>query len=116
MALRHPGDGCFFPSLPHETPWGQENHRAGARGPRHDEGAVAANVPGIISEFNGATSCATCHVAITPKWRSIGGKPGDLANKGQEINKVPRHDSPLLSCQLANSPALDGIILHLPGN
>jgi 2Fe-2S ferredoxin len=79
-------------------------------------GAVYNDVPGIVGECGGATSCATCRCYVDEAWLakvggSASGAERDLleAAEGGEVKSNAR-----LSCQVTMTPELDGLIVHLP--
>jgi 2Fe-2S ferredoxin len=78
------------------------------------EAAVAANVPRVIGECGGSLSCATCHVVVDPEWIARTGEVGDFEDAMLDVAEAERQDSSRLSCQIKMTPALDGIILHVP--
>ena len=75
--------------------------------------AVRSGFEGILAECGGACSCATCHVHIDPAW--VGKLPPkdeletEMLEFAEGVDATSR-----LSCQLAITPALDGLIVHIP--
>ena len=78
------------------------------------EAAIANDVPHIEGECGGCLSCATCHVFVDPEWYGKTGELDDMEDTMLEMTDVEREDNSRLSCQLIASPALDGIVLHVP--
>ncbi len=78
------------------------------------EAAVAANVPRVVGECGGSLSCATCHVYVDPVWADRSGNPETFEDAMLDVTEAERRDTSRLSCQIRMSPALDGIILHVP--
>lgn len=78
------------------------------------EAAVANNVPLVIGECGGSMSCATCHVYVTDAWRELTGKPDRIEDGMLDVTEGERQQNSRLSCQIKMSPALDGIVLHVP--
>ena len=78
------------------------------------EAAVAAGVPGIIGECGGTMSCATCHVHVDPAWTAAAGGPSAFEDAMLDVVEAPRTAASRLSCQIAMTAALDGIVLHVP--
>jgi ferredoxin, 2Fe-2S len=78
------------------------------------EAAVANNVPGVIGECGGCLSCATCHVYVDPAWYAKTGTPDEMEREMLELTLVERRENSRLSCQIASSPALDGLVLRVP--
>jgi 2Fe-2S ferredoxin len=76
---------------------------------------VAMNnmVPGIIADCGGNCSCATCHVYINGDWASHVTPPAEDEKAMLECALHTR-DTSRLSCQVAVTPELDGMIVRLP--
>lgn len=77
------------------------------------QGAVDNNVRGIIAECGGACSCATCHVYVDDAWMEKVGQRGELEGDMLEA-VVDLRPTSRLSCQIAVSDALDGLVVHMP--
>lgn len=78
------------------------------------EGAVQNLVRGIDGDCGGATACGTCHVHVDAAWvEKVGGPASDMERQMIELSdfKCP---SSRLSCQIAVTDALDGLVLRLP--
>jgi len=77
------------------------------------EGAVRNGVPGIDADCGGNCACATCHVYVDPAWVSKvdGPEAGEKSMlefvRGAEANSR-------LSCQMAVTEALDGLVVTMP--
>lgn len=78
------------------------------------QAAVLHGVDGIVAECGGSCMCATCHVyvredqlAMTPAMQ-----PDEEAML--EGTASPRRPNSRLSCQLAASPEMDGLVVYLP--
>lgn len=78
-------------------------------------GALYNNVPGIVGECGGACSCATCRCYVDEAWTArVGG-----AASGAERDLLMGAEDELkpnarLSCQIAMTPELDGLVVRLP--
>lgn len=77
------------------------------------EGARRNGVPGIDADCGGACACATCHVFVPVEWRAATGTPGAHEAEMLECATEPGEGS-RLSCQIAVSDALDGLVVCLP--
>lgn len=77
--------------------------------------AAMANVPGIIGECGGCLSCATCHVYVDGEWLAKTGPAEGTEDAMLDATDEPRQASSRLSCQIVSRPALDGLVLHVPG-
>jgi 2Fe-2S ferredoxin len=78
------------------------------------EAAVANNVPRVIGECGGSLSCATCHVYVDPAWTDRVGGPERFEDGMLDVTEADRRETSRLSCQIKASPALDGLVLHVP--
>ena len=77
------------------------------------QGAVNNNLPGISADCGGACSCATCHVYVDKGWLAKTGTPSDL-EKAMIDFAENIEDNSRLSCQIAVTDELDGLIVRLP--
>lgn len=77
------------------------------------EGAVRNGVPGIDATCGGACACATCHIYVDPAWQATVGPPSaeeaDMLEFANDVEASSR-----LSCQIAVTAALDGLIVRMP--
>lgn len=77
------------------------------------ENAVRNSVPGIDAECGGACACATCHVYVDDAWTGTVGGPApmeeDMLDFAVDVRPTSR-----LSCQIKITPALDGLVVHVP--
>ena len=76
--------------------------------------AVRNGVPGIVGECGGNMSCATCHVYVAAEFADRVGEPGDLEDAMLDLGVADRRDESRLSCQIAMSDELDGLVVHTP--
>jgi 2Fe-2S ferredoxin len=78
------------------------------------EAAVAHGVAGIVAECGGNAMCATCHVYVETD--SCADLPEMLAFEDEMLDATvyPRTETSRLSCQLAVTDQLDGLVVHLP--
>jgi 2Fe-2S ferredoxin len=77
------------------------------------EGAIRNGVPGIDADCGGMCACATCHVHVAPEWLELTGPPGP--QEEELLDLAPERDAySRLSCQIAMTPALDGLVVRLP--
>jgi len=77
------------------------------------ETAVKNAVPGIEAECGGACACATCHVYVDDKWTQKVGAP-DVMEEDMLDFAFEQKPSSRLSCQIAMSDELDGLVVHVP--
>ncbi|PZM13117.1 2Fe-2S iron-sulfur cluster-binding protein [Rhizobium tubonense] len=77
------------------------------------ENAVRNSVPGIEAECGGACACATCHVYVDDAWVEKAGPPAPMEEDMLDFAYDVRPSS-RLSCQIKLTPALDGLVVHVP--
>lgn len=75
-------------------------------------GALDTGVPGIQAECGGAAACATCQVRVDPVWLDRVPEPQDL--ESSMLDEEDLADRIRLSCQIAVTPELDGLIVEIP--
>jgi 2Fe-2S ferredoxin len=77
------------------------------------EGAVRNGVPGIDADCGGNCACATCHVIVDPEWS--GRVPEALEGEKSMLEYVQHAEAnSRLSCQIAVTPDLDGLVVRMP--
>ena len=76
--------------------------------------ARANGVRGIDGQCGGCVSCGTCHVQIPPEWIDRIGRASasevDILEFEADFTENSR-----LSCQIAVTPAIDGLVVHVMG-
>jgi 2Fe-2S ferredoxin len=72
-------------------------------------------VPGILADCGGCLTCATCHVYVPEGWFDRLDPPSADETAMLE-GAVDPHPNSRLSCQIAVSPALEGLTVHVPKN
>ena len=77
------------------------------------QGALANDVTGILADCGGACSCATCHVHVAPDWFAKLPPMAEDEEAMLEMAIDPDANS-RLSCQIAMTDALDGLVVTLP--
>ena len=104
-----------MPKITYVDHAGTERTVEGSVGATVMETAMRNNVPGIDAECGGACACATCHVYVDEPWLSKVGLPEEGSNEASMLSfaAVTQPDS-RLSCQIAVTEALDGLILRMP--
>jgi ferredoxin, 2Fe-2S len=78
------------------------------------QGAVNHMIKGIIAECGGALACATCHCYVDDAWVDRTGAPSAAEREMLELTASEKKPGSRLSCQIAVSDALDGLIVRLP--
>ena len=76
---------------------------------------VAMNnmIQGIIGDCGGNCACGTCHIYIDPSWEAKVPPPEPGEKDMIECTLYPQENS-RLSCQVAVTPQLDGLVVLLP--
>lgn len=77
------------------------------------EAARDQQIPGIRAECGGECSCSTCHCYVDEAWQARLPAPAPAEAGLLEFAWEPRPNS-RLTCQIAVSDALDGLVLHVP--
>lgn len=77
-------------------------------------GAIQGSVPGIDAECGGALDCATCHVYIATDWFARLVPVTDDEDALLHSVASERRPESRLSCQIEVSPALEGLVVHVP--
>ena len=78
------------------------------------QAATSFGVPGIVAECGGSAICGTCHVIVDDGW--IARLTAASADEQAMLDCVATERRPgsRLSCQIALTPALQGLVLHVP--
>lgn len=76
--------------------------------------ATDAGEEGIAADCGGVLNCATCHVIVDPAWSGRVGPPSDDEGYMLEMTASPQQPTSRLSCQIALSAELDGLVVQLP--
>ena len=77
------------------------------------QAAVWNAIRGIDGDCGGVCACATCHVYVDDAWVAAVGAADETEVAMLELAEDVRANS-RLACQIAITPELDGLILHLP--
>jgi len=80
------------------------------------QAAIAANAPGIEGDCGGLLTCATCHVYVREPW--LQQLPPMVADEDNMLDfaAAERRPNSRLSCQIALSPELSGLVVDLPAS
>ncbi len=76
--------------------------------------AVDAGVDGIAADCGGVLTCATCHVYVDEAWQARLPPPSADEDTMLDYTAEERRPTSRLSCQIALTPALDGLTVTLP--
>lgn len=80
------------------------------------DAASSADVQGIAADCGGLLTCATCHVMVDAAWMDAVGAPSTDEQAMLDFTAVARTPHSRLSCQIALTPALDGLRVELPAS
>jgi 2Fe-2S ferredoxin len=78
------------------------------------QGAVTNLIEGIVAECGGALACATCHCYVDDAWIDRVGPPSETERQMLECTASETRLGSRLSCQIAVSDALSGLVVRLP--
>lgn len=78
------------------------------------QAAIAANAPGIEADCGGLLTCATCHVYVREPWQAQLPAPSADEDSMLDFAAAERRPNSRLSCQIALTPALDGLVVDVP--
>ncbi|MCB2059886.1 MAG: 2Fe-2S iron-sulfur cluster-binding protein [Novosphingobium sp.] len=79
------------------------------------EGAVGNGIDGIEAECGGNCYCGTCRVYVEPDWQAVVGGQGEFETPVIETTG-DENPNVRLSCQIAVTDKLDGLVVRLPEN
>ncbi len=79
------------------------------------QAAKTAGIDGIIAECGGDMVCATCHVYVkSEELLEHLSPPSIIEEEMLDFTSEPRRQSSRLSCQIAVSDVLDGLVVEIP--
>jgi 2Fe-2S ferredoxin len=81
--------------------------------------AVENKVEGIEGACGGSMACATCHVYVHPEWTTkVTAQDNEQSEEEKDILDVAfdLRETSRLGCQIKITPALDGLVVALPGS
>lgn len=78
--------------------------------------AVDAGVRGIDADCGGTLTCATCHVMVDVAWAQRLPPPVQDETDMLDFAASPLESGSRLSCQIALTPELDGLLVRLPAS
>ncbi len=78
--------------------------------------AVDAGIDEIAADCGGTLTCSTCHVYIDAAWVDRLPPPSADETDMLDFAASPVRPESRLSCQVNLTPAVDGLVVHLPPN
>jgi len=104
-----------MPKIIYLTPDGIRHEVVVENGYSVMEGAINANIEGIVAECGGACACATCHSYIDDAWMDKMPPMDDMEDSMLDA-AYERKDNSRLTCQIEVNDELDGLIIHVADN
>lgn len=80
------------------------------------QAAIAANASGIEGDCGGLLTCATCHVYVREPWLDRLTPMAPDEDSMLDFAAAERRASSRLSCQIALTPELNGLVVDLPSH
>lgn len=77
-------------------------------------GALYNGIEGIVGECGGGLACATCHCYVEDDWAGKLAPPSEAELQMLESATCEVKPNSRLSCQIAMTEALDGLVVDLP--
>lgn len=77
-------------------------------------GALYNGIDGIVGECGGGLACATCHCYVDEEWQDLAGTPSEAEVQMLDSASAEVKPNSRLSCQIAVTEALDGLVVRLP--
>lgn len=102
-----------MPKITYRTHAGTEHQVEVPVGQSVMQGAVNNGIPGIDADCGGQCACATCHVYVDEHWLAKVGTAGPQ-EEGLLAAANDVRTSSRLSCQIAVTEDLDGLVVGLP--
>jgi 2Fe-2S ferredoxin len=78
------------------------------------QGALENAIHGIVAECGGELACATCHCYVADEWIRTVGPAGAMEEEMLDCAASAKKAGSRLSCQIAATDMLDGLVVHLP--
>ena len=76
--------------------------------------ATSHGLEGIVGECGGNAMCATCHVFVEPEQLHLLPAMSEDEDALLDGAAVERQPNSRLSCQIRVTPALEGLVVHMP--
>lgn len=103
-----------MPDLLFIHPDGREDGFEAADGISLMQAATGFGVDGIVADCGGSAICATCHVYLDPAWAERVPPADENELALLDNTAAERRPTSRLSCQITLSPALQGLVVHVP--
>lgn len=103
-----------MPKITFVSPEGDRTTVDASDGDSVMQAALANGVEGIVAECGGAMMCATCHVYVDEDWKARAGAASEEERAMLDFAASEVRPTSRLSCQIALTGELDGLVVHLP--
>lgn len=103
-----------MPDISFIQPDGSEQGFEAPEGISAMQAATNYGVTGIVGECGGQAICATCHVYVDEAWASKLPPPQPNELEMLDCAAAERRANSRLSCQIALTPEMQGMVLHVP--
>ena len=103
-----------MPRVIYETAGGQRTTIDAPAAASARDVALANGIDGIIGECGGEMMCASCHVYVDPAVLDRLAPVREEEDEMLESTASERRDNSRLSCQIAITDELDGLVVRLP--
>jgi 2Fe-2S ferredoxin len=104
-----------MPNIIYITPDGTRHEIEVENGYSVMEGAINANIDGIVAECGGVCACATCHSYVDDAWMDKMPAMDDMEDSMLDA-AYERKNNSRLTCQIEVNDELDGLIIHVADN
>jgi 2Fe-2S ferredoxin len=104
-----------MPKIIYITPDGTRHEVEVENGYSVMEGAINANIDGIVAECGGACACATCHSYVDAAWMDKMPPMDDMEDSMLDA-AYERKENSRLTCQIEVNDKFDGLIIHVADN
>ncbi|GMP04247.1 2Fe-2S iron-sulfur cluster-binding protein [Bradyrhizobium sp. TM239] len=103
-----------MPAITFVHPDGKSERVETADGESAMQAATRHGLDGILAECGGNAMCATCHVYVDESWLARLPAVADDEDALLDGAAAERRPTSRLSCQIAVTSELDGLVLKLP--
>lgn len=103
-----------MPTITYVHPDGSKDVLEVATGTTVMQAATSEGIDGIVGECGGNCMCATCHVYVEPSQLALLPAMSEEEDAMLDETASERRENSRLGCQIAMTPALDGLVVRVP--
>ena len=103
-----------MPKITYVHPDGSRDELEVAEGASVMQAATTNGIDGIVAECGGNCMCATCHIYVEPAQLALLPPMSEEEDALLDGTASDREPNSRLSCQIAVTQALDGLVVTLP--